>query len=309
MENHCFSYNIGEHRNMSENRPKPYLGNPQETIAVLNRYKFAFQKKFGQNFLIDTRVLERIIDEAGITPDDFVLEIGPGIGTMTQYLACAAREVVAVEIDKVLIPILEGDTLKAFDNVTVINEDILKVDINKLVEEKNGGRPIKVVANLPYYITTPIIMGLFESHVPIESITIMVQKEVADRMKTGPGSKEYGALSLAVQYYANPEIVANVPPNCFMPRPNVGSAVIRLTRHETPVVDVKDEKLMFRIIRASFNQRRKTLVNGLKNSGEINFTKEQIEAAITAIDKPLTIRGEALTLAEFAALSNAFSEM
>ena len=294
---------------MSENRPKPYLGNPQETIAVLNRYKFAFQKKFGQNFLIDTHMLERIIDEAGITPDDFVLEIGPGIGTMTQYLACAAREVVAVEIDKVLIPILEGDTLKAFDNVTVINEDILKVDINKLVEEKNGGRPIKVVANLPYYITTPIIMGLFESHVPIESITIMVQKEVADRMKTGPGSKEYGALSLAVQYYANPEIVANVPPNCFMPRPNVGSAVIRLTRHETPVVDVKDEKLMFRIIRASFNQRRKTLVNGLKNSGEINFTKEQIEAAITAIDKPLTIRGEALTLAEFAALSNAFSEM
>ena len=294
---------------MSENRPKPYLGNPQETIAVLNRYKFAFQKKFGQNFLIDTHVLERIIDEAGITPDDFVLEIGPGIGTMTQYLACAAREVVAVEIDKVLIPILEGDTLKAFDNVTVINEDILKVDINKLVEEKNGGRPIKVVANLPYYITTPIIMGLFESHVPIESITIMVQKEVADRMKTGPGSKEYGALSLAVQYYANPEIVANVPPNCFMPRPNVGAAVIRLTRHETPVVDVKDEKLMFRIIRASFNQRRKTLVNGLKNSGEINFTKEQIEAAITAIDKPLTIRGEALTLAEFAALSNAFSEM
>lgn len=294
---------------MSENRPKPYLGNPQETIAVLNRYKFAFQKKFGQNFLIDTHVLERIIDEAGITPDDFVLEIGPGIGTMTQYLACAAREVVAVEIDKVLIPILEGDTLKAFDNVTVINEDILKVDINKLVEEKNGGRPIKVVANLPYYITTPIIMGLFESHVPIESITIMVQKEVADRMKTGPGSKEYGALSLAVQYYANPEIVANVPPNCFMPRPNVGSAVIRLTRHETPVVDVKDEKLMFRIIRASFNQRRKTLVNGLKNSGEINFTKEQIEAVITAIDKPLTIRGEALTLAEFAALSNAFSEM
>ena len=294
---------------MSENRPKPYLGNPQETITVLNRYKFAFQKKFGQNFLIDTHVLERIIDEAGITPDDFVLEIGPGIGTMTQYLACAAREVVAVEIDKVLIPILEGDTLKAFDNVTVINEDILKVDINKLVEEKNGGRPIKVVANLPYYITTPIIMGLFESHVPIESITIMVQKEVADRMKTGPGSKEYGALSLAVQYYANPEIVANVPPNCFMPRPNVGSAVIRLTRHETPVVDVKDEKLMFRIIRASFNQRRKTLVNGLKNSGEINFSKEQIEAAITTIGKPLTIRGEALTLAEFAALSNAFSDM
>ena len=254
-------------------------------------------------------MLERIIDEAGITPDDFVLEIGPGIGTMTQYLACAAREVVAVEIDKVLIPILEGDTLKAFDNITVINEDILKVDINKLVEEKNGGRPIKVVANLPYYITTPIIMGLFESHVPIESITIMVQKEVADRMKTGPGSKEYGALSLAVQYYANPEIVANVPPNCFMPRPNVGSAVIRLERYEKPPVEVKDEKLMFALIRASFNQRRKTLVNGLKNSGEINFSKEQIEAAITTIGKPLTIRGEALTLAEFAALSNAFSDM
>ena len=288
---------------------EPTLGNPQNTIEVLQKYNFSFQKKFGQNFLIDTHVLERIIDEAGITPDDFVLEIGPGIGTMTQYLACAAREVVAVEIDKVLIPILEGDTLKAFDNVTVINEDILKVDINKLVEEKNGGRPIKVVANLPYYITTPIIMGLFESHVPIESITIMVQKEVSDRVKTGPGSKEFGALSLAVQYYANPEIVANVPPNCFMPRPNVGSAVIRLTRYETPVVDVKDEKLMFRIIRASFNQRRKTLVNGLKNSGEINFSKEQIEAAITTIGKPLTIRGEALTLAEFAALSNAFSDM
>ena len=285
------------------------LANPTATRELLEEFGLATKHRLGQNFLIDTHVLERIIDEAGITPDDFVLEIGPGIGTMTQYLACAAREVVAVEIDKVLIPILEGDTLKAFDNVTVINEDILKVDINKLVEEKNGGRPIKVVANLPYYITTPIIMGLFESHVPIESITIMVQKEVADRMKTGPGSKEYGALSLAVQYYANPEIVANVPPNCFMPRPNVGSAVIRLTRHETPVVDVKDEKLMFRIIRASFNQRRKTLVNGLKNSGEINFTKEQIEAAITAIDKPLTIRGEALTLAEFAALSNAFSEM
>ena len=287
---------------MSENRPKPYLGNPQETIAVLNRYKFAFQKKFGQNFLIDTHVLERIIDEAGITPDDFVLEIGPGIGTMTQYLACAAREVVAVEIDKVLIPILEGDTLKAFDNVTVINEDILKVDINKLVEEKNGGRPIKVVANLPYYITTPIIMGLFESHVPIESITIMVQKEVADRMKTGPGSKEYGALSLAVQYYANPEIVANVPPNCFMPRPNVGSAVIRLTRHETPVVDVKDEKLMFRIIRASFNQRRKTLVNAL--SAKTGRPKTEIEKAVTDCGFEPTVRAERLSVTDFAALSD-----
>ena len=284
------------------------LGIPQNTIAVLQKYHFNFQKKFGQNFLIDPHVLEKIVEAAGVTKDDFVLEIGPGIGTMTQYLCENAREVTAVEIDTNLIPILE-DTLSAYDNVTVINQDILKLDIAKLAMERNGGKPIKVVANLPYYITTPIIMGLFESHVPIDSITVMVQKEVADRMKTGPGSKEYGALSLAVQYYANPEIVANVPPNCFMPRPNVGSAVIRLTRHETPVVDVKDEKLMFRIIRASFNQRGKTLVNGLKNSGEINFTKEQIEAAITAIDKPLTIRGEALTLAEFAALSNAFSEM
>ena len=291
---------------MSENMQKPYLGNPQETIAVLNKYHFVFQKKFGQNFLIDTHVLDKIIREAGITKDDFVLEIGPGIGTMTQYLCAAAREVVAVEIDSALIPIL-GDTLKGFDNVEVIHEDILKVDINRLTQEKNQGRPIKVVANLPYYITTPIIMGLFESRVPIESITIMVQKEVADRMQTGPGSKEYGALSLAVQYYAKPEIVANVPANCFMPRPNVGSAVIRLTRHETPVVDVKDEKLMFRLIRASFNQRRKTLVNGLKNSPELSFSKEQIEAAIAAIGKPLTIRGEALSLEEFAALANALS--
>lgn len=291
---------------MSEHTPKPYLGNPQETIAVLNKYKFVFQKKFGQNFLIDTHVLDKIIGAAGITKDDFVLEIGPGIGTMTQYLCAAAREVAAVEIDKALIPILK-DTLKDFDNVEVINEDILKVDINRLTEEKNHGRPIKVVANLPYYITTPIIMGLFESHVPIDSITIMVQKEVADRMKTGPGSKDYGALSLAVQYYAKPEIVANVPPNCFMPRPNVGSAVIRLTRHSQPAVDVTDEKLMFRIIRASFNQRRKTLVNGLKNSGELSFSKEQIESAITEIGKPLNIRGEVLTLEEFAALSNALS--
>lgn len=287
---------------------KPTLGNPQNTIEILQKYHFNFQKKFGQNFLIDTHVLEKIISAAGITKDDMVLEIGPGIGTMTQYLAEAAGKVAAVEIDKNLIPILE-DTLSEYDNVMVINDDVLKVDIRGLVEKENGGRPVKVVANLPYYITTPIIMGLFEGNVPVESITVMVQKEVADRMKTGPGSKEYGALSLAVQYYANPEIVANVPPNCFMPRPNVGSAVIRLTRHETPVVDVKDEKLMFRIIRASFNQRRKTLVNGLKNSGEINFSKEQIEAAITIIGKPLTIRGEALTLAEFAALSNAFSDM
>lgn len=280
-----------------------YLGEPQHTIAVLQKYNFHFQKKFGQNFLIDTHVLERIIDEAGITKNDFVIEIGPGIGTMTQYLCEAAGAVAAVEIDKNLIPIL-ADTLSEYDNVEVIHNDILKVDITALANEKNGGRPIKVVANLPYYITTPIIMGLFESHVPIESITVMVQKEVADRMQCGPGSKDYGALSLAVQYYAKPEIVATVPPNCFMPRPNVGSAVIRLTRHESAPVDVADERLMFRLIRASFNQRRKTLVNGLKNSSDLNYTKEQIEAAITAIGQPLTIRGEALTLEQFAQLAN-----
>lgn len=248
-------------------------------------------------------MLERIIEAAGITKDDFVLEIGPGIGTMTQYLCENAREVTAVEIDQNLIPIL-ADTLSAYDNVTVINEDILKLDIVKLAEEKNAGKPIKVVANLPYYITTPIIMGLFESHVPIDSITIMVQKEVADRMQVGPGTKDYGALSLAVQYYAKPEIIANVPPNCFMPRPNVGSAVIRLTRHETVPVQVEDEKLMFRLIQASFNQRRKTLANGLNNSPEIHLSKEVIQESIEELGVPVTIRGEALTLEQFAALSN-----
>lgn len=288
---------------------RPYLGNPKYTIEVLQKYNFAFQKRFGQNFLIDTHVLEKIIEASKITKDDFVLEIGPGIGTMTQYLAEAAREVVAVEIDKTLIPILENDTLKDWDNVTVINEDILKVDIAALAQEKNGGKPIKVVANLPYYITTPIIMGLFENHVPISSITIMVQKEVADRMQVGPGTKDYGALSLAVQYYARPQIIANVPPNCFMPRPKVGSAVIRLTRHETPPVDVKDTKLMFRIIRASFNQRRKTLANGLKNSPEISFTKEEIQNAIAACRFPEGVRGEALSLEDFAALTNEFSKI
>ena len=287
---------------------KFYLGNPTNTLAVINRYEFAFQKKFGQNFLIDQGIVEKIVREAGVTKDDFVLEIGPGIGTMTQILCENAREVAAVEIDRNLIPIL-NDTLSEYDNVTIINDDILKVDINKLAEEKNGGRPIKVVANLPYYITTPIIMGLFESHVPLDSITIMVQKEVADRMQTGPGSKDYGALSLAVQFYAKPEIVVNVPPECFMPRPNVGSAVIRLKRHETRPVDVKDEKLMFRIIRASFNQRRKTLANGLNNSPEIGYTKEQIAAAIEELGRGASIRGEALTLEEFARLSNIFSSM
>lgn len=284
---------------------RPYLGDPKRTIEVLQKYNFAFQKRFGQNFLIDTHVLEKIIASAEITKDDFVLEIGPGIGTMTQYLAEAAREVAAVEIDKTLIPILQ-DTLKEWNNVTVINNDILKVDIRQLTLEKNQGRPIKVVANLPYYITTPIIMGLFENQVPIESITIMVQKEVADRMQVGPGTKDYGALSLAVQYYARPEIVANVPPNCFMPRPKVGSAVIRLERYEQPPVQVKDEKLMFRLIRASFNQRRKTLVNGLKNSPELHFSKEEIEQALVNCGLSLTVRGEALTLEQFAQLANAF---
>lgn len=279
------------------------LGNPQNTIAVLQKYKFNFQKKFGQNFLIDTHVLDKIIDAAGITEEDFVLEIGPGIGTMTQYLCENAREVVAVEIDKNLIPILE-DTLSDYRNVTVINQDILKLDIPALAKEKNDGKPIKVVANLPYYITTPIIMGLFESHVPIDSITIMVQKEVADRMQVGPGTKDYGALSLAVQYYAKPEIVANVPPNCFMPRPKVGSAVIRLTRHEQCPVEVEDEKFMFRVIRASFNQRRKTLANGLNNAPDIQVSKEDIAKALEELWVGASIRGETLTLEQFARLSN-----
>lgn len=283
------------------------LGNPKNTIEVIQKYDFDFQKKFGQNFLIDERVLEKIISAAEVNKDDFVLEIGPGIGTMTQYLAENAREVMAVEIDKNLIPIL-SDTLSAYDNVSILNADILKVDIAKIVEEKNGGKPVKVVANLPYYITTPIIMGLFESHVPIDSITVMVQKEVADRMQSGPGTKDYGALSLAVQYYAEPYVVANVPPNCFMPRPKVGSAVIRLERYEKPPVEVSNEKLMFRIIRASFNQRRKTLVNGLKNSQELSYSREEIEEVLNECGIPLNIRGEALTLAEFASLANAFDK-
>ena len=282
------------------------LGNPQKTIEIIQKYEFAFQKKFGQNFLIDTRVLDKIIASAGVTKEDCVLEIGPGIGTMTQYLAESARHVVAVEIDSSLIPILK-ETLADYDNVTVIHDDILKVDINRITEEYNNGRPIKVVANLPYYITTPIIMGLFEDMVPIDNITVMVQKEVADRMQVGPGSKDYGALSLAVQYYAEPYIVANVPPNCFMPRPGVGSAVIRLTRHKNPPVYVQDSLLMFRLIRASFNQRRKTLQNGLNNSPEIPFTKEQIAAAIESLGLGASVRGETLSLEQFAALSNYFT--
>lgn len=283
------------------------LSNPQKTIEVIQKHGFDFQKKFGQNFLIDSHVLNKIIDAAEITKDDFVLEIGPGIGTMTQYLAEAAREVTAVEIDRNLIPILK-ETLSAYDNVTVINQDVLKLDIAALAQEKNEGKPIKVVANLPYYITTPIIMGLFESHVPISSITVMVQKEVAMRMQAGPGTKDYGALSLAVQFYAEPYIAANVPPNCFIPRPNVGSAVIRLKSYQEPPVKVKDEKLLFALIRASFNQRRKTLVNGLKNSSELHFTKEEILEALGKCGFNENVRGEALTLAQFAALADVLTE-
>ena len=271
------------------------LSNPQRTIEVIKKYEFCFQKKFGQNFLIDGHVLDKIIAGAGVTKDDMVLEIGPGIGTMTQYLAEAAGKVVAVEIDRNLLPILQ-ETLADYDNVKVIHADVLSLDLEKLVQEENGGRPIKVVANLPYYITTPIIMALFEQHVPLANVTVMVQKEVAARMKSGPGSKDYGALSLAVQYYAEPYIVANVPCNCFMPRPNVDSAVIRLTRYEEPPVQVKDEKMLFKIIRASFNQRRKTLQNGLNNSSELNFTKDQIAAAIAEAGFSPSVRGEALTL-------------
>ena len=285
-----------------------HLGNPTNTIAVLNRYGFSFQKKFGQNFLIDENVVEKIVRDAGVTKDDFVLEIGPGIGTMTLILCENAREVVAVEIDDKLIPILMEDTLSWYDNVTVIHEDILKLDIVKLANERNGGKPIKVVANLPYYITTPIIMGLFESHVPLDSITIMVQKEVADRMQVGPGTKDYGALSLAVQYYAKPQILLNVPASCFMPRPNVDSAVIQLTRYEKPPVEVADEHLMFRLIRASFNQRRKTMTNSVGNSPELSVSKEQMAAALEKCGLSATVRGEALTLAQFAELANVLSE-
>lgn len=285
------------------NRPEPTLGNPKNTIEILQKYKFVFQKKFGQNFLIDEHVLEKIISAAGIGPDDFVVEIGPGIGTMTQYLAHAARGVAAVEIDKALIPILQ-DTLSAYDNVTVINEDVLKVDLKELAEKMNEGRPVKVVANLPYYITTPIIMGLFESHVPVESITVMVQKEVAERMQAGPGTKDYGALSLAVQYYAEPYIVANVPPNCFMPRPNVGSAVIRLQVHKNPDIRVKDESLMFRIIRASFNQRRKTLQNSISHDPQLGISKEVVARILEEMGLSATIRGEALSLQQFAQFSD-----
>ena len=291
---------------MSDYSNVKHLGNPTNTIEILDKYGFSFQKKFGQNFLIDENVVRKIVREAGVTKDDFVLEIGPGIGTMTQILCEEAREVVAVEIDKKLIPILTQDTLSYYDNVTVINEDILKLDIVKLANERNGGKPIKVVANLPYYITTPIIMGLFESQVPLDSITIMVQKEVADRMQVGPGTKDYGALSLAVQFYARPQIVLTVPASCFMPRPNVDSAVIRLERFKEPPVDVTDQHLMFNIIRASFNQRRKTMTNSVVNAG-LGITREKLLAALEAVGLPATVRGEALTLEQFAMLSNHIS--
>ena len=279
------------------------LGNPKNTIEVLQKYQFHFAKKFGQNFLIDTHVLDKIVRAAEITPEDYVLEIGPGIGTLTQYLCESAKHVFAVEIDDNLIPILQ-DTLSAYDNVTVIHNDVLKLDINKLVEEKCEGKRIKVVANLPYYITTPILMGLFESHVPMESVTVMVQKEVAQRMQALPGGKDYGALSLAVQFYAEPYIVANVPPNCFIPRPAVGSAVIRLTRYQEKPVKVNDSTFMFKIIRASFNQRRKTLQNGLYNSSELRIPKEKTVAALEEMGLTPTIRGEKLSLEEFAKLSD-----
>lgn len=283
------------------------LSDPQVTIETIKKYEFAFQKRFGQNFLIDEHVINKIIAAADITREDTVLEIGPGIGTMTQYLAERAGRVFAVEIDKNLIPIL-GETLSEYDNVTIINDDILKVDINRIVEEENGGRPLKVVANLPYYITTPIIMGLFEQHVPLLSITVMVQKEVAERMQAVPGTKDYGALSLAVAYYAKPYIAANVPPNCFIPRPNVGSAVIRLTRYNEPPVQVRDDRLMFKLIRASFGQRRKTLQNGIANSGELDFTKEDVRKALAVMGLNENIRGESLGLKEFARLSNLLGE-
>ncbi|MCI8822883.1 MAG: 16S rRNA (adenine(1518)-N(6)/adenine(1519)-N(6))-dimethyltransferase RsmA [Lachnospiraceae bacterium] len=279
--------------------PVPYLGNPQKTIEILNKYRFVFQKKYGQNFLIDCHVLEKIIRAAEITEEDYVVEIGPGIGTMTQYLASAAGGVAAIEIDRALIPILQ-DTLSGYDNVDIIHEDVLKMDLRRLAEEKNGGRPIKVVANLPYYITTPIIMGLFEKHVPLSSITVMVQKEVADRMQAGPGSKDYGALSLAVQYYAMPYVAANVPPNCFMPRPGVGSAVIRLGTYAEPPVKVTDEELLFAVIRASFNQRRKTLQNGLAHVQKLGISKEQTAQILREMGLSESIRGEAMTLQQFA---------
>lgn len=283
--------------------PRPVLGNSRNTIEILNKYRFVFQKKYGQNFLIDSHVLDKIIEAADITEEDYVVEIGPGIGTMTQYLAAAAGGVTAIEIDRALIPILK-DTLSEYRNIEILNEDVLKVDLKELADKKNNGRPIKIVANLPYYITTPIIMGLFEKHVPVSSITVMVQKEVAERMQAGPGTKDYGALSLAVQYYALPYIAANVPPNCFIPRPGVGSAVIHLNVYEQPPVRAEDEGLLFSIIRASFNQRRKTLQNGLSHVPELGISKELTVRILEEMELPVSVRGEALTLKQFVTFSN-----
>ena len=278
---------------------------PKNTIAVLQKYGFHFSKHFGQNFLIDDHVLQKIIRAAEITKEDNVLEIGPGIGTLTQALSEAAGHVYAVEIDDTLIPIL-ADTLADADNVTVIHNDILKVDIKALAEEA-GGKPFKVAANLPYYITTPIIMGLLEGDAPIDSITVMVQKEVAGRMQAGPGTKDYGALSLAVQYYSLPSLIANVPQNSFMPRPDVDSAVIRLKKLPKPSVKTEDPALLFAVIKASFVQRRKTLMNGLRNAEELDFTRDEIAAAIAELGKGESVRGETLTLAEFARLTDSLS--
>lgn len=286
---------------------EPYLGNAKNTTEVIRKYDFVFQKRFGQNFLIDTHVIEKIVSGAEITEDDCVLEIGPGIGTMTQYLAEKARDVIVVEIDKELIPVLH-DTLKEWDNIKIINDDILKVDIKKLAEEKNEGRPIKVVANLPYYITTPIIMKLLENDIPVSSLTVMIQKEVADRMRALPGSKDYGALTLSVNYYADTSIIANVPANCFMPRPKVDSTVIRLDKLEEPRVKVKNSKLMFELIRASFNQRRKTFANGIKNAGNLNFKREEVEEALLKCGLSETIRGEKMSIDDFAGVSDLLTE-
>ncbi len=280
-----------------------YLGNSARTKEVLSKFNMSAKKKFGQNFLIDSGVLEGIVEAAGVTRDDCVLEIGPGIGSLTQYLAESAGKVVAVEIDKSLIPVL-ADTLSEYDNVTVINDDVLKVDIEAIVKEYNNNRPIKVVANLPYYITTPIIMKLFESGVPIESVTVMVQKEVADRMVMGPGNKDYGSLSLAVGYYAKAESVMDVPPSSFIPQPGVGSAVVHLERYQKPTVSVADEKYMFEIIRTAFNQRRKTLSNALSNNPSLGVSRQQVQDALLEMGLDDKSRGEVLALAQFAELSD-----
>ena len=291
--------------------PEPYLGSPSGTIEILRKYNISARKKFGQNFLIDDGVLSATVDAAELTPEDAVLEIGPGIGTLTQYLAASAGHVVAVEIDRSLLPVL-ADTLSGFDNVEVISGDILKTDIKEIVDTRNNGRPIKVVANLPYYITTPIIMQLLESGAPIESITVMVQKEVADRMTAATGSRDFGALSLAIRYYAEPCVAQIVHPDSFIPQPGVDSAVVTLLAHKESPVSVKDPGFMFQLIRASFNQRRKKLSNGILNFpgykvGDregVHFTRADVEGALTAAGLDPNIRGEAMSLAQFADLAD-----